>query len=38
MVLKFDFAIIAIFFDTENYDESLTDEEVAWFLEWWSDF
>jgi len=32
-IITFDFAIIAMFFDTKDYDPSFTEEEVQWFYD-----
>ena len=37
LILKFDFALISILFDSTKYDQSLTDEEVQWFYEFFDD-
>ena len=36
-IKHFDFAVLAILFDSQRYDDRLTQEEVAWFYEWWDD-
>jgi len=33
VVVTFDFSIIAMLFDTKNYDKSFTPEEVQWFYD-----